>query len=328
MSATKNVIVLGLTGKLEASYGVGASMSLSGPDSIQPAEFVTVPSEYTYDGARPAPLGTFGSYKRAQPNGGSTNFQIPVEIKGDGAGYATTADLIPNINALLRASGLSGSLSSATWSYSPEPVTDTPTSIAFDLYARGEKRPVSGGYCSFELGTDSAAPPIITFDVFGLPTLPSDVAVPAITYEAEAVIPPKAENIGFILNFGSSYSTAKVRSFNYSYNREISPRLDLNNTSGHGGFAIGRRTPEFTVQIEADSLSNFNPESIWSAGTNGSIILTLGTAAGNTWQLSLPQTQISALAYADDGPTALWDITFSTYVSAGDANDDLYLRFW
>lgn len=327
MSSAKNTIIIGLTGKIESSYGVGASASLAGPDSIQPTDLITVPSEYAFDGARPAPVGTFGAFKRASPNARSTNFQIPVEVKGDGTGTYTSGSRIPNIHDLLLSAGLSGSANAGNWIFKPEPATSTPKSIALNLYSRGELRPVSGGLSSFEIATDSAAPANITFDVFGLPALPTDVAVPAIIYEAESVIPPKAESIGLIFNFGSPFSTSKVRSFTYTYNRDISPRLDLNNASGHAGFTVGRRTPEFTCTIEAAALSTFDPETIWSNGTAGTIILTIGSVTGNTWSLSLPLCQISAVAQAEDGPSSMWDLTFSTHVSGGSSNDDLVITF-
>lgn len=323
MSSTKNVVVLGITAKAEASYGAGSSHSFAGSNSVKPNDFVTAGSEYAYDGIHGTPPGTYGTQRRTAPSGLTSNFEIPVEMKGNGTGYSSEATGLPNVHDLLRASGLSGSYAANTWSFSPSPQETTPTSIALALYSRGEIRQVSGGYANVVFAADTAAPTIATFAVQGITKIPSDVTLPSITYEADNVIPPKNENIRYTMNFGSSVTGLKVRSYTLDLQREVAPRLDINATGGHAGFSVARRAPKMTVVFEAEALTTIDPESLWNVGTNGSVSLIVGSADGNTFEYTLAQAQIVNVVQGDDGPTATFEVEMDGYASTSDGNDDI-----
>lgn len=328
MSSSKNVVVIALAGAAETTYNQGAIIAdLTGSNTIKLAEFVEVPSEYAYDGARPMPPGTYGTQRRVGPSGRTVNFPVTTVAKGNGSGYAAVGDRVPNVHTLLEASGLSGSLSAATWSFTPTPQETAFTSAGLRMYSRGEVRNVSGAYCNFTIAADSAAPPLWTFETQGTLSLPTDVALPEFTYQAEAVLPPKAENIQLDLNFGGSWTGAKVRGFEFNFQREISPRLDLNATTGHAGFALARRAPLLNVTIEAEALSTFNPESIWNSATNGSVQMTIGSAANNIWELIMSNAQIISVVPGEDGPVATWELQIAGYCSDSVSDNDLTLRF-
>lgn len=322
MSSTKNTKVVAITGKIEGSYNAGASASLHGPDSIQPESQIELSPEYAFDGARGISPGTFGPTRRVGPSGRIANFSIPIEAKGAGTAYTASSDTVPNMQNLFLASGISASMNANSWSFKPIPENVVPQSIALNIYHKGEVRPVSGAYASFTWGSDSAAPPIFDFALQGTTALPVDVTLPAITYEADSVLPPKSENIRLVVNFGGAVSTLKVRSYNFDQGLGISPRLDLNVSAGHAGFARDKHESKYVVVVEAEALTTFNPESLWSAGTNGSINTIVGATDGNITELNMPQAQITNVTHGEDGSVATWEIEFTGYTSTSTAADD------
>lgn len=328
MSSAKNVVVIGLTGKIETTYNAGSSHSLAGPDSIKPAEFVNVAVEYAFDGARAISPGTFGTNRRVAPSGRTVNFTLPVEGKGRGTAYTSSSDTIPSMQNLLLACGLSGSMGANSWSFSPAPQNVTPVSLGLELFSKGERLQVSGAYASFVVGTDSAAPPLFEYAIQGTAELPTDFTFPSVVYEADSVQPPNAEPIQLDVNLGGSVTTLKVRSFNFDLQREISPRLDINASSGHAGFAVARRNPRLVVVVEEEALSTLNPESLWSVGTNGTVNMIIGSSAGNIWKLALNQAQVVGVVPGEDGSAATWELTFDAYPSDSNTDDDFNIYFY
>jgi hypothetical protein len=327
MSSTKNTVVVAVTGKLETTYNGGTSASLHGPDSILVAEQIEVSPEYAFDGVRSMPPGTFGTNRRVGPSGRTVSFTLPIESKGAGTAYTASVDTVPSIQNLLLASRMSGSMNANSWSFRPNPESVVPSSMGLNVYHRGLIRPISGAYANFQYTFDSAAPPRYQFEVQGTTALPSDVALPAVVYEAGALLPAKAENIRLLLNFGTAVSSSIVRSITFNLGQEISPRLDLNVSAGHGGFALGRRNPKLNIVLEAEAFSLINPETLWSVGTNGTVSYIVGDSPGNTTKVVFEQAQIVGSAPGDDGPVATWELEIDAYTDDATEGDFEFLMY-
>ncbi len=329
MSSAKSVRSSAVLIKTESTYNAGASMSLAGVDSVQVNEIVELSEEFAFDGVRGGPPGSLGTQRRTGPSGPTISTTVQVELKGNGSGYATASvDRIPNFHSLLEAAGFSGSLNGlATWSFSPEPEANTPTSIGIELYQRGELHSVSGAYADLTITADDAGPAMMDFAIQGSKVVGIDAVRPAtIAYEGTAVVPPKSENLEVTFNFGGAFSSSVVKSVAFALGREITPRLDQNSTVGHAGFNVGRRTPQFTVIFEQEALSAFNPYALLRAGTNGSFNLKWGAgSAANTFEINLPQAQIvDAVGLGDEGgTTATWEVVVQPYVTGGVNDDDI-----
>lgn len=331
MTATKNVIALAIRAKAETTYNAGVSMSFAGVDSVKPNEQVELTEEFSFDGVRSAPPGSFGTQRRNSPSGPSLTTTIPVELKGNGSGYATTSDRLPNLHSLLEAAGLSGSLNDSSWSFSYTPEQTTPTSIGIEVYARGELHQVSGAYADHSFNVEQGGPVVVEFAIQGTRgAVVTDIARPTVNYQAEAVIPPKAVSIEAVLNFGGAY-TPLVKSIAFVGNREVTARLDLNDGDSHGGYDVGNRSPTYTIVIEAEALSTFDPYDILRAGLNGTFSFVVGRGGvANTFEWSLSQAQlVGVVGHQDEnGTTATWELTIQPYVSDGENdNDFLFLAY-
>lgn len=325
MSSAKQITALAVRAKTEASYGAGASMSFAGPDSVQVQEHVVLTEEYLFDGTRAAPPGSLGSQRRASPSSLTAAATLLIEMKGNGSGYTNVSGTrLPNMHSLLEASGLSGSLNDGSWSFSNAPEADTPLSTALQFYVRSELHEVSGAFANMSYTIEEAGPIVFSFDIQGIGTIPTDVSRPTIVYEATSVIGPKAQNLRLNLNFGGSFTAAKIKSFAYAQNREIVQRLDLNDSTGFAGYSVGRRAPIYTITMEAEASGTFDPYAIVAAGTNGTLDFIMGTAASNTFKVSLAQCQIvNAVGLEDEnGVIATIVLEIAPYITAGVNDDD------
>lgn len=324
MSSAKSVVGLLMFAKNEASYGAGASFAAT--DAIQVAQELPVFNvNYNYDGNRQGAQWSGGNIIRTGPGGRSVEGTVIIEGKGLGSAYGVGATP-PNLHPFLLSSGLSGSLSGSSWVYRPFPLGTAPTSLAMQVYDRNELLTVSGAYANMSFNAEGAGLTMFTFAMQGLCSDITDVSnPPSRTYSAVNVLPPKNEGVQFVIG---SYTTAKIRSYSYAHNLTINPRINLNESTGHAGFAIGRRTPEFTITIEADALETFDAYAAWRNGTTYDVSLTVGTSANNRFRIRMSQAQISNVVRANDDPVATWELTLTPAVSSPDASDDLELTWF
>ena len=246
-------------------------------------------------------------------------------MKGLGSAYGASA-FPPNIHPFLNASNLSGSLNSSTWVYTPNALGTTPTSLALELYDRGEKLPVSGAFCDFSFKSEGAGITLASFKVSGIPGAYSDQASPpARTWIAANVIPPKNEAVTFSIG---SYTTPIVKSYTFEMGQTITPRMNLNTSGSMSGFALGGRSPKFTVVVEAEQLGTFNAYTDLKNATLRALSLTVGAAGtNNAFTFSMPSASLADVKKSNDGPIATWELTYVPALSAPDTNDDFSLTF-
>ena len=170
----------------------------------------------------------------------------------------------------------------------------------------------------------------------GIGAVPSDIALPAITYApAATVLPPKATSVGLTIG---TYTSAVVRSFNYSHNLAIGPRANLNN-AGHAGLAVGIRDPRLELVIEADALkagtpwhdaNDIDPYELFNQGMEiPSVTLTVGSVQYNKWTLTLNDVYVVEPVedQSDDPSNALWRVVLAPSSSSFAANDDVAILF-
>ena len=324
MSVIKSVTGIIVLASSETSYATGSALTGS-THAIQLAQEPPVFNvQYSYDGNRNAAQFSGGQLKRQGPSGRTAQGTVLLEAKGLGASYTLSATP-PNVDPFLKAAGFSASFAGGTWTYRPIAVNTQPQSMQLMVYDRNEMLPISGALCNLKINGNGPGVTMMEFDVQGLAyDVVDNNTPPARTFIAHTVVPPKNENITLTLG---SYAAARVRSYTYEHAAEISPRINLNATLAHAGFAMGRRAPSFTCVIEADALSNFDAYGLHRDGTDLAVSLTLGTVANNRVTLSFPQAQITACERSADGPVALWNLTITPYVSQPDLNDDVIISY-
>lgn len=324
MPTVKTVTGFILFAANEASYGSGSALngSTDAIDIVQEAPVFNV--QFSYDGNRNGASYSGGNIRRQGPSGRTAQGTVMLEGKGLGATY-TSASVPPNLHPFLQSAGFTASFSAGAWSYRPVAVNTQPKSLSLVAYSRNEYLPISGAFCGLKINGTGPGVTMFEFDVQGLAFDTVDNAnPPARTFIAHDVVPPKNEAIGLTLG---SYSTARVRSYSYEHGLAIDPRVNLNATLAHSGFVTGRRTPTFTVVIEADALSDFDAYAKHRDGEVLAVSLTVGSSALNRFTVSFPQAQITGLERTADASIALWNLTITPYVSQPDLNDDVLVSF-
>lgn len=312
----KSVICYGVLAKKEASYAATNTTFSTTTDAVLVSELPTVDISYVYDGARPNSPSSAGALPYVAPAGRFAETTITVEARGSGSAYTSISTVPPDVHALLQAAGLSASYAAGAITYVPTSSCDQGDSAALLMYARGQQYTIIGGRTTFTLAADGASPAVYTFNTSGIVSgSVVDNSVASITYNT--TLPPKTDNIALLLG---SFSPV-VRSFTLDYGRELSPRLDLNRTDAHAGFAGGRRDVTFTVAIETPASASFDIFGLQRNATEFATSFTIGSVTGNKITVSLPQCQIIGIANSEDGPVSISELTIKPSSDAGNNND-------
>jgi hypothetical protein len=273
-----------------------------------------------------------GNIQRNNPTGRTVEGTVRIEAKGAGVDYSQAGHRndVPNIYTFMPASGFNydngGAAGSGSWVFSPTFPAFAPNSLSVRAIQYGEQWDFKGGLCDFSVGSDGAAPAIFEFKFKGLAYLPVEMlTAPTVALTGSFVQPPKMTDSTISIG---SFMGAKLRKWNFSLNRDITPNLNVNNSDTHGGFTPGRRAPKFTVTIEATKLSDFNPHAKFSAGAVDGITITVGTQQFNKYRIDMSYCQlISPPKSTVDGNTVTWELEYACATSGPTANDDVQITF-
>lgn len=328
MSAGKLLTRYGVAGTIETVYGDGTGPTLL-QDGLIPMEIPEVDLEYIHDGMRGrSPTG--GQLTRVAQSGLAASLNLVTHCYNPGIAYA--AAVYPSVHDLLRMAGFdaTGDFTPASENWDYTPITDQASleSGSLEVYNRGQQYDMAGVYGNLVIAADGPVIPTWTFELQGLGTLPTDIALPAITYiNFAAGKPGKAVSIGLSIDPGTPWTGAVLRSFEFNMGRDLAPRADDNST-GHAGFTPGDRDPRLTLLIEEVPLTTFSPYSLRDLGTEIDVSIgPIGSGQYDQYTLNCAQMQIVEVNDAEDGPTAMWEIELAAGVSAPGSEDDVSLLF-
>lgn len=324
MSATKTNRRWGVLMNTEASYGAGGVLA-GASHGFRVHEDPEPSVEYDFDGRRAgkAPA-TAGMNPNVPPSSRFSRVSLAHEVHGAGAAYA--AAVKPSLHTALLMAGLSATLvDGVSYSYAPTADDETYSSAALEIYRRGQKYALNGAYGDgFTLAAEAGRPSMLTLPLVGrMPELPTDAALPAITYPN--VLPPKA--LAMAVSIGG-VAQARVRSFSLEFTRTVSPRLFDASTGVHGGFTPNAdREARLTLVCEALALATLNPFNLRDLMTQVAFTLTVGSANFNKYTLSGAAGQIEAVSEGAEGPVATWELEVALKASGPAANDEFALLF-
>lgn len=337
MAEPKQVTLWGHLAKLEGAYNGGGAL-VAGTDGQWQLEPFTADISFAHDGARQqrAP-GTANTFKRLAQSGMLVMGSPKFEARGSGIAYSASV-FPPDLHVWMRASGhsfatdVTGGAEKQT--YSPQSLNDSSwSSIVMEGYARNQKYPIQGVYADMNWTVDGDGPMVFEFPFKGLGTRPTDVALPAITYQYLTVTPPKAESA--VLSLGS-FTAAVIRKVEFKKNQDVAgPRISQ--AAAVAGFAMGARNPTITFTVEAVTLTTsspwsgaatLNPYALRDTALPFAISYQIGAAAVyNRIKFTAANAQVIDVKDDADGPTALWVITCELKPSSPILSDDYALAF-
>ena len=243
-------------------------------------------------------------------NVGAKKATITFDCELKGPNLPAAADTATYLDPLLQSCGLVGASGIYTGSdvgmlYKPTSVIANMKSCTIYYYSDGIKRALVGcrGNVSFEFPVNGD--PIAKFTMTGFYVTPTDTSNPTgITYPTYSA--PSVVSAGFSIG---SYNPTGIEKITIDMGNVITERKDANSATGLSAVLITGRAPKLTVDIEVDTLANFNPYSIWEAGTLKVLDATIG-AKGNRVGFDIPNARMDEPAVADRNGRAIYNLNF------------------
>lgn len=204
-----------------------------------------------------------------------------VEVKG-----TTAAGVAPEWGPLVEACGFEETIVAVTSAtYNPESAAHESGTMYY--YEGGVKLHIlTGCRGTFRLATDAGGIAFFYFDFVGHYTEPTDVSIPAPTYDA--TVPRAAVGMAISIN---GVTAIIAKSWEWSLNNVVAMPPSIAATDGYGEILITSRDIRGQTVIETELDAVIDVDALWSAGTKfawGSG--TLGSVAGNRVVVSTPSS--------------------------------------
>jgi hypothetical protein len=158
----------------------------------------------------------------------------------------------------------------------------------------------------------------IKFSMQGVWVDPVDAELPAPTLLE--LDPPVINGLTLTIGGYSPIATA----LSLSLGNKVAARKDLRAADSVLGFVISGRSPSGSLDPEATVFSEFDPWSAWSAGTKAALSVGIGTADGNTINISCPAVQYTTPSYGDRDGIRTYDLSF---VLTGSSDNEISIAY-
>ena len=247
----------------------------------------------------------------------NTRVECTFSVELVGSGAAGTA---PRFGSALKACGFSETVVSST-SVTYEPISASFSSVTIHYNVDGVRHIVTGCRGNFSINTAVGEIPSIDFTFTGIYNAPTDTALPAVTYGAQAtpLIFKNGNTSGFQL---LSYSGA-LMNFTMDVGNSIVYRELVGGTKE---VLITDRAASGSVSIEAPALSSKDYFAAALTDTSlGNLAFLHGTTAGNRVQFTSSKVDIGDVAYGEADGVAMLEIPYTLVPTS--ANDEMSLVF-
>jgi hypothetical protein len=301
-----------LLAKIEAAYGTDSTPTGSAAILVRNLEVVPLQSDIVQrELIRPY----LGNYEQLLAN---TRVQVTFEVELAGSGTAGTP---PAYGPILRSCALSETLGASTVTYQPESELSGFESTTLYFFIDGIRHIITGARGTFTLNGTVGAIPTIQFTMTGIFNTPTDTALAVPTYASQAT--PLIFKNGNTTSFSAFSYSGALQSIDFNIANEIIYRELIGGTKE---VIITDRKPGGTLQIEAVLLAAKNYFTVSTGSTTGSITFQHGTAAGNRVTLTMAQSDLADVSYADMNGIQMLNLPYvATPTAAG--NDELTLVF-
>lgn len=220
----------------------------------------------------------------------STHVELDFEVEVAGAGAAGT---VPGYGPLLRACGLSETVTAAT-KVDYKPVSTGFESVTVYFNVDGVLHKVTGARGDVEMTLNSAQIPVFKFKFVGIYNAPTDTALPAVTYTVfQTPLVANSTNTPAFSLFGASPVLE-------SLSMQLGNQVDFRTLIGSQYVQITDRKSAGQVQFEANTIATKDWFATAIGNTLGALSLTHGTAAGNKVILTSSTVDLMQPTYADN----------------------------
>jgi hypothetical protein len=247
----------------------------------------------------------------------NTRVSLTFQVELAGSGTAGTA---PRFGAILQACGMSETIV-ATTSVTYAPVSSAFSSATIYFNNDGIRHILTGCRGTYALSAEVGQIPTLDFTMIGVYNAPTDTALPAVTYSAQAspLIFRQGNTSGFqFFSYAGLLQSVSFEIGNENVYREL--------VGGTKEVLITNRAPSGTVMIEAVSLATKDFFNIAQTETTGNLTFLHGTTAGNRVTFTANQCDITNPTYGDQDGVQMLSVPFvAVPTTAG--NDEMALAF-
>jgi hypothetical protein len=288
----KNTRRQSVLAKLETTYGTDA-VPVAGTDGVLLANPSIPDYKLVQEYVERQGLRAYHGAKEQIPTKKYATIALMQELAGFGT--AGPASPTPGYDALLRACGLSRTITASTKvDYTPVSTAHESATVVWN--ADGLNHKITGARGSLKISMNNNEIPMLTYDLMGRYNAVTDVAfaAPTVTaYQRPQAVSPDNTSAFTLHGFG----TACLQSFEFDMGYELSFRNLVQCTEN----AFPRdRVSKGKVTLEATTVAQKDWFAAVRAGTLAGFTITHGTTAGNKVVFSGSNVQLLNPVYGDD----------------------------
>ena len=249
--------------------------------------------------------------------GEALKITFSTEIRGCGD---ATPSIPPEIGVLFVGCGMDEDVVADTsYTYHPQDNIEGP-SITIYFWQHDIKHVLTGCRGTFSLEGKAGEYGKIKWEFTGLYAGPSDASIPTDAV-FNATLPPALKSATFTLG---AYAGV-IENFKLTFGNEVAKRPSVNAATGFLAQFIKERKVTAEIDPEAAALSAFAPITLLTAGTEQTMAITFGSAAGNRVTLSCPKVVLDSVKYAEREGILTYSLPLLVCPSVGE--DDVTLLF-
>lgn len=268
---------------------------------------------------------SFGRTGLSQPGGPFGHITVTVAIKGTALAYAEVVR--PEFDVLMRMAAHSAvvdeTVSSESVTY--EPIQSSFESASVYAYTANSLFKLVG--CRAILTNITILPAQIaraTFDIWGVLTGITDIALPTVVYPYKTVKPPIVVAAGFTVD---TFDPADFSSFIFEQRLQLPARPRGNDADGHAGYEPTDYDPRFVAIVDKIALASFNWFTLRREGTTFAWDIGVGSTQYNKMTISGPAARIVDAPFSDVEGFAMIDLTCRCEHTDEEATDAYTILF-
>lgn len=235
-----------------------------------------------------------------------------LSFSSDLVGPGAAGDAI-HLSDVLKICGVAEALVAST-SATYTPASSSISSGSAAKYTDGKCLKLWGARGNARLVLDAGKPGLFTFDLQGADWSDTDAALLA-GASLESTLPPIFQNATLTID---SYS-AVLSKVEIDFGNTLTLRSSVNAASGNLSALITDRQPKITFDPENVLAATKDFMSIWRAGTEVAFSATIGSATGNTIEITAPKVQFESIKPASRDGLSVFEISAQLN---GDSGDD------
>lgn len=199
--------------------------------------------------------------------------------------------------------------------YKPNSLGTGAKSVTIYAFFDGRRHILTGCIGTFELVAPAGQPARLRWTFRGLYLVPTDLAVPAPTFESGVNTPPKVLAINLTFN---SIATFVAQQVTITLGNQLANRVDVNATHGYKGFVVASRQGAGSWNPEAFVVATYDIWTDWINATLRQLSLVIGSGAGNICTITCPKCEVDDIRQGDREGVETFEIPFSLAYNVSD----------